>query len=85
MNKGTQVIRRIRAGVTKEEMENLKDLLEDELEGPIGELSSSVRAEGGRTMDQPTREAIERLATQVDDILTKARTTTLEQVGEEIT
>ena len=33
MCKGAQVIRRIRAGVTKDEMENLKDLLEDELEG----------------------------------------------------
>eukprot|EP00959_Pyramimonas_sp_CCMP1952_P330923 6929876-Pyramimonas_sp.AAC.1 len=66
-------------------MENLKDLLEDELEGPVEDLSCSLRKEGGRTVSESTREYIERLANQVDNILARAWAVTLDQVGEEVT
>eukprot|EP00959_Pyramimonas_sp_CCMP1952_P005769 120803-Pyramimonas_sp.AAC.1 len=85
MNTGTQVVRRIRTGVTREEMENLKDLLEDELEEPVEELSRSLRDMGGRATGRLTREYIEHLATQVDGILARAWAVTLDQVGEEVT
>eukprot|EP00959_Pyramimonas_sp_CCMP1952_P037892 793082-Pyramimonas_sp.AAC.2 len=51
---GTQVIRRIRAGVTKEEMESLKELLEDELEEHIKELSNAVTTEVMETVARPS-------------------------------
>ena len=82
---GTQVIRRIKAGATREEMENLKDLLEDELEGPVKDLSCSLREEGSRVVGESAWGYIERLADQVDSILTKAWAVTLDQVGEEVT
>eukprot|EP00976_Prorocentrum_cordatum_P050341 1016049-Prorocentrum_minimum.AAC.1 len=66
-------------------MENLKDLLEDELEGPVEDLSRSLRKEGGRTVSESTRGYIERLANQVDNILARAWAVTLDQVGEEVT
>eukprot|EP00959_Pyramimonas_sp_CCMP1952_P458364 9476493-Pyramimonas_sp.AAC.1 len=60
-------------------MENLKDLLEDELEEPVEDLSRSLQKEGGRTVRELTREYIERLAKQVDDILARAWAVTLDQ------
>eukprot|EP00976_Prorocentrum_cordatum_P034336 698296-Prorocentrum_minimum.AAC.1 len=66
-------------------MENLKDLLEDELEGPVEDLSCSLQKEGGRVMGESEREYIERLADQVDRILARAWAVTLDQVGEEVT
>ena len=82
---GTQVIRRTKAGVTREEMENLKDLLEDELEEPVANLSRSLQRENGKAASEHTRDDVERLARQVDDILAKAWAVTLDQVGEEVT
>eukprot|EP00976_Prorocentrum_cordatum_P022715 464578-Prorocentrum_minimum.AAC.1 len=66
-------------------MENLKDLLEDELEGPVKDLSCSLREEGGRVVGESAWGYIERLADQVDSILAKAWAVTLDQVGEEVT
>ena len=74
---GAQVVRRIKPGVTREEMENLKDLLEDELEEPVASLSRSLQRENGKAASEHKRDDVEHLAKQVDDILAKAWAVTL--------
>ena len=75
--------KRLKKYMTDDERKAVKDVLEETLKGDIADVTSRIRCIGETGLD--VREELEGTASQIHDILKKALTTSLEEVGEDVT
>ena len=78
-------IKRIKRGVSKEELDGVRDLLLSELHGPSKQLHDSVRLAANDEEQAEWENVVNALSDQVDDILRQAWDLVLNQIGETIT
>ena len=75
--------KRLKKHMTEDDRKAVKDALEETLKEDIVDVASRIRCIGETGLD--VREELEGAASQIHDILKKALTTSLEEVGEDVT